>query len=51
MVSEILYVATIELHFAQVVVVTDKGYGWSPREGRIDTKLFWGCVANWEVER
>lgn len=51
MVIEILYAATIELHFAQVVVVTDKGCGWSPREGSIDTKLFWGCVANREVER
>jgi len=50
-VSEILYVATIELHFEPVVVVTDKGCGWSPREGRIDTRLFWGCVANREVEK
>ena len=50
-VSKILYAAAIELYFAQVVVVTDKGYGWSPRKGRVDTRLFWGCVANREVER
>ena len=50
-VSKSLYAATIELHFEQVVVVTDKGCGWSAREGRIDTRFFWGCVANREVER
>lgn len=52
MVSKILYwadAAAIELHFAQVVAVTDKGYGWSVREGRVGTRLFWGYVANREV--
>jgi hypothetical protein len=50
-VSKVLYAAAIELHFAQVVAVTDKSYGCSAREGCVDTRFFWGCVVNREVER